>query len=158
MARTVVAGGIVVTQDAARRVIPGGCVIVEGPTIAAVGTASLAAGVEAEQIDARGRAVIPGLVNAHTHLYNTFGRTLGADRSFAEWLRDQTGLIAGLEEEEFRTCVELGLVDNLRSGSTCIVDNPAVPAAGGNRLHEAALAAARDLGARCVLARSYTTR
>lgn len=156
MARTVVAGGIVVTQDAARRVIVDGCVIVEGPTIVAVGPASLAAGVEAQRLDARGCAIIPGLVNAHTHLYNTFGRTLGADQSFAEWLRSQKGLIAALDEEEFRTCVELGLVDNLRSGSTCLVDNPAVPAAAGNRLHEAALAAARDLGARYILARGYT--
>lgn len=156
MARTVVAGGIAVTQDAARRVVADGCVIVEGSTIVAVGPASLAAGVEAQRLDARGCAIIPGLVNTHTHLYNTFGRTLGADQSFAEWLRRQKGLIAALDEEEFRTCVELGLVDNLRSGSTCIVDNPAVPATAGNRLHEAALAAARDLGARYVLARGYT--
>ena len=156
MTRTVIAGGTVVTQDAARRVIADGCVIVEGSTIAAVGPASLAAGVDAERLDARGCAVIPGLVNAHTHLYNTFGRTLGADQSFAEWLTNQKGLIAALDEEEYRTCVELGLVDNLRSGSTCVVDNPAVPAAGANRLHEAALAAARDLGARYVLARGYT--
>jgi 5-methylthioadenosine/S-adenosylhomocysteine deaminase len=155
MRRTVV-GGIVVTQDAARRVIPDGCVIVEGTTILAVGPASLAAGVEAERLDARGCAIVPGLVNAHTHLYNTFGRTLGADRSFAEWLRDQKGLIAALDEDEFRTCVELGMADNLRSGSTCIVDNPAVPAAAGNRLHEAALDIARTLGARYVLARGYT--
>lgn len=156
MARTVVSGGTVVTQDAGRRVIPDGCVIVEDATIAAVGPAALAAGVEAERLDARGCAIIPGLVNAHTHLYNTFGRTLGADQSFAEWLRGQKGLIAALDEDEFRACVELGMVDNLRSGSTCIVDNPATPAAAGNRLHEAALGTARDLGARYVLARGYT--
>ena len=156
MTRTVIAGGTVVTQDAARRVIADGCVIVEDATIAAVGSASLAAGVEGERVDARGCAVIPGLVNAHTHLYNTFGRTLGADQSFAEWLTNQKGLIAALDEDEFRTCVELGMVDNLRSGSTCIVDNPATPAAAANRLHEAALGAARDLGARYVLARGYT--
>ena len=156
MARTVVTGGIVITQDPARRVIPDGCVIVEDATILAVGPAALATGVEAQHLDAGGCAIMPGLINAHTHLYNTFGRTLGADRSFAEWLREQKGLIAALDEEEFRTCVELGLADNLRSGSTCIVDNPAVPAAGGNRLHEVALGAARDLGARYVLARGYT--
>ena len=156
MRRTVVTGGVVVTQDPARRVIPDGCVIVEGATIVAVGPASLAAGVEAERLDARGCAIVPGLVNAHTHLYNTFGRTLGADRSFAEWLRDQKGLIAALDEDEFRACVELGMVDNLRSGTTCIVDNPAVPAATGNRLYEASLDTARDLGARYILARGYT--
>jgi len=156
MARTVVTGGIVITQDPARRVIPDGCVIVEDATILAVGPAALATGVEAQHLDAGGCAIMPGLINAHTHLYNTFGRTLGADRSFAEWLREQKSLIAALDEEEFRTCVELGLADNLRSGSTCIVDNPAVPAAGGNRLHDVALGAARDLGARYILARGYT--
>ncbi len=156
MARTIITGGIVVMQDSGRRVIPDGCVIVEDAAIVAVGPAALAVGVEAQHLDARGCAIMPGLVNAHTHLYNTFGRTLGADRSFAEWLREQKGLIAALDEDEFRACVELGLADNLRSGSTCIVDNPAVPAASGNRLHEVALDAARDLGARYVLARGYT--
>jgi 5-methylthioadenosine/S-adenosylhomocysteine deaminase len=154
--RILVTGGVVVTQNAARRIIPDGCVIVEGTTIAAVGPAALAEGVDGERIDARGCAVIPGLVNAHTHLYNTFGRTLGADQTFGEWLPTQKGLIATLDEDEFRACVELGMIDNLRSGTTCIVDNPAVPAASENRLHEAALGAARDLGARYVLARGYT--
>ena len=154
--RTIITGGVVVTQDPARRIIPGGAVLVDGPKIVAVGPSSIAAGVEGERLDARGCAVIPGLVNAHTHLYNTFGRTLGADQSFGEWLPTQKGLIAALDDDEFRACVELGLVDNLRSGSTCIVDNPATPAAAGNRLHEAALGAARDLGARYVLARGYT--
>jgi 5-methylthioadenosine/S-adenosylhomocysteine deaminase len=154
--RNIITGGVVVTQDPARRIIPGGVVLVEGSSIVAVGPSSIAAGVEGEHLDARGCAVIPGLVNAHTHLYNTFGRTLGADQTFAEWLPTQKGLIAALDDEEFRACVELGFVDNLRSGSTCIVDNPATPAAAGNRLHEAALGAARDLGARYVLARGYT--
>ena len=156
MSRFVIAGGVVVTQDAVRTIIPDGCVVVDGDTITGVGPASIADGIDAERIDARGCAVVPGLVNAHTHLYNTFGRTLGADQTFAEWLPTQKGLIAALDADEFRACVELGMADNLRSGATCIVDNPAVPAAAEKRLHEAALGAARDLGARYVLARGYT--
>jgi hypothetical protein len=120
--RTVITGGVVVTQDAGRRVIRDGVVVIDGATIAAIGPASLADGLEAHVIDARGCAVIPGLINAHTHLYNTFGRTLGADQTFAEWLPAQKGLIAQLGEDEW------------------------------------ALRAARDLGARYLLARGYTDR
>jgi 5-methylthioadenosine/S-adenosylhomocysteine deaminase len=120
------------------------------------GAAAQAMPPRTEIIDAAGCAVLPGLINAHSHLYMTFGRTLGYDQPFEHWLPTQKTLIAQLSEEDFATCVTLGLLDNLRSGNTCIVDNLAVPAASENRLHEAAIRAAGDLGVRYVLARGYT--
>src|SRR3712207_6033529 len=66
----IVSGGTVVTMDAARRVVEDGAVAVAGGRIVAVGTRAEVVGRYAarEVIDARGRAVIPGLVNGHTHI------------------------------------------------------------------------------------------
>lgn len=158
MERIAIVNGCLVTLDPARRVIPGGTVVIEDGAIRAVepGAAEGARGKFAEVIDARGCAVLPGLINAHTHLYMSLGRTIGYDQPFEEWLPTQKKFIAQYTEEEFATCVELGIIENLRSGNTCLVDNLAVPAASENRLYEAALAAARQLGVRYVLARGYT--
>lgn len=51
-------------------IIPNGAVLVEGTRIAAVGTTDellRSAPPDAQQLDARGRVVLPGLVDAHTH-------------------------------------------------------------------------------------------
>ncbi|HEV2706508.1 MAG TPA: hypothetical protein VGV59_11325, partial [Pyrinomonadaceae bacterium] len=65
-----VRGGTVVTMDGERRVFEDGAVAVAGGRIVAVGRR---ADIErrytaAEVIDAAGRAVIPGLINGHTHI------------------------------------------------------------------------------------------
>src|ERR1700761_2806162 len=62
--------GTVVTMDAGRRVLTDGAVAIKGDTIAAVGpTAALEANYSGSKvIDARGDLVMPGLINAHTHM------------------------------------------------------------------------------------------
>src|SRR5919199_1928171 len=66
----IVSGGTVVTMDARRRVIEDGAVAVAGGRIVAVGKRGEVVGRYAarEVVDASGRAVIPGLVNGHTHI------------------------------------------------------------------------------------------
>src|SRR3954464_9883121 len=66
----IVSGGTVVTMDATRRVIEDGSIAVKGGRIVAVGPR---AEVEAkytgrERLDARGKVVVPGLINGHTHV------------------------------------------------------------------------------------------
>jgi 5-methylthioadenosine/S-adenosylhomocysteine deaminase len=165
MARGAIVNGTVVTMDGAGsgatdgagRIVERGAVVFEDGAIVSVGHDPLPAGLAPESvIDATGCAVIPGLINAHTHLYNTFGRTLSADQSFDTWLPTQKGLIAQLDENDFALCVTLGLVENLRSGNTCVVDNPAVPSRSADRLYDVTIGIARALGARLVLARGYT--
>ena len=122
----IVSGGTVVTMDATRRVIEDGAVAVEGGLIVAVGkrsdiTRRYTAG---EVIDARGRAVIPGLVNGHTHVPMTLFRGIADDLDLNEWL---TKFIFPAEaknvnEEFVRAGAQLGLAEMIRGGTTTYCD------------------------------------
>jgi dihydropyrimidinase len=73
--RTLITNGTVVTADASYRAD----VLVDGETIAAIG-ADLVAGTEAdERINARGKYVIPGAIDVHTHMELPFGGTFAKD-------------------------------------------------------------------------------
>jgi dihydropyrimidinase len=73
--RTLIANGTVVTADGSGPAD----VLVDGETIAQIGS-SLAAQVTADQtIDASGRYVIPGAIDVHTHMELPFGGTFAKD-------------------------------------------------------------------------------
>jgi 5-methylthioadenosine/S-adenosylhomocysteine deaminase len=63
-----IAGGHVVTLDDALGDVPGGDVRVRGDVITQIGI-GLRPGPGAEVVDARGRVVIPGLVDTHRHVW-----------------------------------------------------------------------------------------
>lgn len=69
-------GGTVISVDAARRVISGGAVAVDGGRIVEVGHVSdLASRYRGRRsIDAQGMLVMPGFVNAHNHTFNLLTR------------------------------------------------------------------------------------
>ena len=131
-------------------------VLVEGDRIAEVGETpppELLARAD-EVIDADGMALIPGLVNAHTHLFQTFLRGLGDDKPLLEWLRDYIWPSAqAMSEEDFYWSAMLGIVENLRGGATAAIDNSYVQT--GPRNMDAVVRAARESGFRLVIARGY---
>jgi len=67
---------LVAPMDDARRRLPGGFVIVDGEQIEAVGTGDPPPGRVDRRIDARGKVVLPGLVNTHHHLPQTLTRNV----------------------------------------------------------------------------------
>ncbi|MEW6224251.1 MAG: dihydropyrimidinase [Chloroflexota bacterium] len=74
--RTLIANGTLVTAEGSWR----GDVLVDGETIAQLGTDLVAAGVTADEtIDAAGRYVIPGAIDVHTHMELPFGGTFAKD-------------------------------------------------------------------------------
>ena len=70
-------------------VVDPGWVTVTGDLIKEVGSgtppASVREGAETV-IDGSGTATMPGMTNAHTHLFQTFFRGLGDDKSLLDWL------------------------------------------------------------------------
>jgi dihydropyrimidinase len=74
--RTLISNGTIVTADGSYR----GDVLVDGEVIAQIGTDLAAAGVTADEtIDAGGKYVIPGGIDAHTHMELPFGGTFAKD-------------------------------------------------------------------------------
>lgn len=85
MADLIIAGGTVITMDGGRRVIADGAVAVEGDRIAAVGPrAEVEAAYSApRRIDARGKAILPGLIDGHAHAGHGLVKTMGSGDSEA---------------------------------------------------------------------------
>jgi len=68
-------------------------------------------------------ALIPGLVNAHTHLELTVFRGLLEDLSFREWIaRLQGAKVAVMTPERFLDSARWGIVEGLRTGITTFAD------------------------------------
>ncbi len=101
-----------------------GCVVVRGESIAAVGPRRIA---EGRVIDLGEAVVLPGLVNAHTHLeFSDLAEPLGFPGiGFADWIR---AVIAHRRRPggDVRRAVRLGLNESLRSGTTTIGEIAAV--------------------------------
>jgi 5-methylthioadenosine/S-adenosylhomocysteine deaminase len=122
----VIANGIVVTVDGGRRVINPGSVAIRGNTIAAVGPAAeITAAYQArETIDARGRVVMPGLINTHTHAPMVLYRGLGDDLALMDWLQKYIfpAEAKTVSPAFVRTGTELAALEMIRSGTTTFVD------------------------------------
>jgi len=105
-------------------ILDGGLFIRDG-AICAVGKASeLIREFPTEPHDDLGSAVIlPGLVNAHTHLELTglHGR-LPLGKSFTEWVTALLDLRSELDDEFFTASAHMGATTLLRSGVTCVAD------------------------------------
>jgi cytosine/adenosine deaminase-related metal-dependent hydrolase len=80
MTELLIAGGVLVTLDAERRVIADGAVAVSGGRIAAAGPRAEVEAAHprpARRLDARGKAILPGLFDAHAHAGHGLVKTLG---------------------------------------------------------------------------------
>ena len=79
----VITGGTVITMDPARRVIADGAVGIADGRIMAVGTSAEVPAGGARVIDARGMAVLPGLIDGHAHAGHGLVKTMGGGDSAA---------------------------------------------------------------------------
>jgi 5-methylthioadenosine/S-adenosylhomocysteine deaminase len=108
-------------------------------------------GEAAERIDASGRLIIPGLINAHTHGHGGLGKGLGDRWSLELLLNAGTWINAGRTDEDRYLSTLLSAVEMLRKGCTACYDLAAVlPAPTVQGLHEVARAYA-DVGMRAVV-------
>jgi putative selenium metabolism protein SsnA len=84
MSQTLIVHGTIVSPGSPDFVIEDGAVCIDGTTIADVGTTDdlLPRYPEAALINANGRVVMPGLVNAHMHLYSTFACGLAGEPAY----------------------------------------------------------------------------
>lgn len=122
----IISGGTVVTMDDGRRVIEDGAVAIKGDKIVAVGKRSeIVRKYRAKQtINAAGKAVVPGLINTHTHVPMALFRGIADDMDLQEWL---TKFIFPAEaknvnEAFVRAGTRLGLAEMIKGGTTTYCD------------------------------------
>jgi len=115
--------GVVVTVDAARRVIADGAVAIHDGSIVAVGkTADLAPLYRpAKRLHASNHLVIPGLIDAHVHITaEHLARGLALDDAGHRWMFDYAlPLYAAITAEEEYAGARLACLEMLRNGTTC---------------------------------------
>jgi 5-methylthioadenosine/S-adenosylhomocysteine deaminase len=121
MTKLRIAGGRVLRPDAT---VERADVLVdsESGTIAAVGDPDeIPAGDET--LDAEEGLVMPGLVNAHTHVAMTLLRGYADDKELDAWLQEDVWPVEGaFTPEDVRAGTELGLLEMIRSGTTAFAD------------------------------------
>jgi len=129
--KRLITGGTVITMDNNRRVIDGGTILIEGDRIVDVSIGPIVpppGGPDVEVIDATGCIVIPGLINAHTHVFQTLMRGLGDGLSFSNWQQEITyPLYQVLSPEDAYIFSLVGCIENLRSGVTSAINFQAYP-------------------------------
>src|SRR5262245_43541014 len=121
----ILADGWLITMNERRQVLDNASVCVRGDRIVGVGTRAqlAAASPEAEVIDCVGRIIMPGMVNTHTHLFQTLLKGLGDDMVLKRWFTCMTGPSAvHLTPENTKAAALHGCVESIRSGVTTLVD------------------------------------
>ena len=83
--------GTILTIDADCSIINDGSILVSDGLIKYVGPRRQEFGlVINSRFDAKGKAILPGFINSHTHLCMTFGRTIAVERDLLSWLGTAT--------------------------------------------------------------------
>jgi 5-methylthioadenosine/S-adenosylhomocysteine deaminase len=118
--------GTVVTMDGQRRVLEDGAIAVRGDLIVAVGaTGEITARYQAQRtMDARGGMVMPGLINAHTHMAMSLFRGLAEDRALDEWLKKYIfpAEARNVTPEFVYWGTKLSMLEMVRGGTTMAAD------------------------------------
>ena len=121
-----VSGGTVVTMDGARTIYDDGAVAIRGDLIVAVGKRSEVEGKYQAQktINARGKLILPGFINGHTHVPMTLFRGLHDDVTLDEWLRKYIfpAEAKNVNQEFVRWGTRLAAAEQIRAGVTTFAD------------------------------------
>ncbi len=124
MGKTLIKNALLLSMDNERRVWKNGSLLIEGDKITAVGEV----GQEnthgpIEVIDARGKIVMPGLINSHVHTSQQLGRGIGDDVPLLTWLHERTfPYESNLTEEDSYVSTLLTCIEQIRSGVTTFAE------------------------------------
>jgi 5-methylthioadenosine/S-adenosylhomocysteine deaminase len=123
---TILTNAIVVTMDSDYQIFEPGAVAIAADSIVAAGPAAeIDANYAAvKTVDCEGKVLMPGLINAHTHVPMTLLRGLADDLRLDVWLM---GYMMPVEREfvspEFvRLGTQIACIESIRSGVTCFSD------------------------------------
>jgi cytosine/adenosine deaminase-related metal-dependent hydrolase len=128
------------------REIENGWVLAEDGLVSQVGSGDLP---KADVVvDEPNCVAIPGLVNAHDHMYQWATRGYAPDGTLFEWLTELYPVWARIDAGTVRATSRAGMARLLLSGCTLSTDHHYVFPRGRNGIFEAMVDAARELGMR----------
>lgn len=115
----------VVTNDAERRTLRDVAVAVQNGLISAIGDSDelLSQFPQAEHIDGRRKALLPGLINCHAHLAATIAKGFNEDFGFPNSLQLPESPESLLASDEATVMSVLAAIEGLRAGTTTMVQN-----------------------------------
>lgn len=127
-----IGNGRLITRDDAMPYLENGAVLTDGDTVKEVGSFAVLKEKypDAEFVDAHGGVIMPGLINAHTHIYSGLARGLSIKgnnpTNFYEIL-DGTwwNIDRHLTLDGTRACAYATILDCIRDGVTTIFDHHA---------------------------------
>ncbi len=148
--------GPLLLEDAALRV--------EGTKITEIGkTEDLAKNAPADEevIDLKGKLLLPGLLNCHTHIYSAFARGMGVSRPTRNFMEILENLWWALDKkltaEDAKLCAYFTMIESIKNGVTCLIDHHAAPNGTLGSLDQIA-EAALELGIRADLCYELSDR
>ena len=121
MKQTLIRNAIVVTMDAGTADLQRGDVLVEGASIKAIGV-SLAAPT-ADVVEGAGYIVMPGLINAHQHTWQTPLRGVASNWTILEYFKHvHAGLATKFKPDDLYIATLVGGLNQINCGTTTLVD------------------------------------
>lgn len=129
----IIGNGRLITQNEAGQVLENGAILVRGREIVDFGDyAELKKNYPAEEVhDVQGRLIMPGFINAHSHIYSAFARGYGPKgptRNFLEILENLWWhLDKELTVEDSRYSAYATLSNSIQLGVTTLIDHHASP-------------------------------
>jgi 5-methylthioadenosine/S-adenosylhomocysteine deaminase len=149
MAQTILRNGLV---DLGGGEFESADVVVDGGRISFVGR-SAAEHADAEVIDCRRFAIVPGMVNAHCHSNENWFRGRWDNLPLEPWMLFSYPALAGPVQSARETYLRtlIGALDMVHSGATCVVDFLYEMAGFTDESLAAVVKAYRDLGLRALI-------
>ena len=129
-----VGNGRVITQDKENAYIENGAIVIKDNLILEVGNSEELKNkyVGCEFIDAKGKVIMPGMINSHHHIYSAFARGMSLDgeagKTFSEvleklwWRLDKTLTLEDVKYSAYATYIEC-----IKNGTTTVFDHHASP-------------------------------
>jgi 5-methylthioadenosine/S-adenosylhomocysteine deaminase len=115
-------GCAAVTMDDQRRVFPRAAIGIEGTNLAAIGPE--VDGQARKVIDARGCVALPGLINGHTHVYQSLIEGIGYDMHFNPWnWRFLFPIVSKMQPEHAEISALVAALEMIKSGTTTVSDH-----------------------------------
>ena len=120
MARILIRGATVLTMDA-QGDLPRADVLVTDDCITEI--APMLQVDDAQVVNAIGSIVIPGLVNAHMHTWQTALRGVAANWTLLEYFRNMhAGLATAFQPQDMHIATRMGALNQLNCGTTTLAD------------------------------------